>query len=69
VVKFLRAGVSRFQSFVSSFWFFWGLFVCLFCQVQLQQERILFGLLKVFQAHLELVASGLVGGQTGGRRL
>jgi hypothetical protein len=42
---------------VSEFCFFF------FCQVWLQQESILFGLLKVFQAHLKLAASGLAGGQ------
>jgi hypothetical protein len=34
------------------------LFVFLFCQVRLQQESILFGLLKVSQACLELVVHG-----------
>jgi hypothetical protein len=42
-----------FQSFVASFWFS-------FYQVWLQKGSILFGLLKVYQACLELVASGLV---------
>jgi hypothetical protein len=49
----------------------WGFRVSVFCffffvfffQVWLQQESILFGLLKVSQARLELVASRLVGGQ------
>jgi hypothetical protein len=38
-------------------------FFFFFCQVWLQQESILFDLLKVSQARLELAASGLVGRQ------
>jgi hypothetical protein len=34
-----------------------------FCEVWLQQENILFGLLKVSQAHLEVVADSLAGQQ------
>jgi hypothetical protein len=44
---------------VSEFCFFFLFFF--FCQVWLQQESILFSLLKVFQSCLELVASGLAG--------
>jgi hypothetical protein len=40
-----------------------------FGQVWLQQESILFGLLKVSQACLELVGSGLAGGQQPGNIL
>jgi hypothetical protein len=40
---------------VSEFCFFFLLF---FCQVWLQQKNILFGLLKVSQARLELAADG-----------
>jgi hypothetical protein len=36
-----------------------------FCQVWLQQKSILFGLLKVSQAHLELAAGGVVDVPTG----
>jgi hypothetical protein len=45
---------------VSEFCFFFLVFY--FCQVWLQQESILFGLLKFYQACLELVAGGLAGG-------
>jgi hypothetical protein len=48
---------------VSEFCFF---FSFSFCHVWLQQESILFGLLKVSQARLELAVSGLVGGWGGG---
>jgi hypothetical protein len=58
--SFSQGECSGFLSFVSSFWF---VFFFFFCQVRLQQESILFGLLKVSQAHLELAASRLLGGQ------
>jgi hypothetical protein len=44
------------------FCFFFLVFFFFFCQVWLQQESILFGLLKVSQARLEPLASGQVGG-------
>jgi hypothetical protein len=41
--------------------FFFYFFFFFFCQVWFQQKSILFGLLKVSQVCLELVAGGLVG--------
>jgi hypothetical protein len=54
--KFFRVGGFRVLEFC--FFFF-------FCQAWLQQESILFGLLKVSQVHLELVASGQAAGAWG----
>jgi hypothetical protein len=50
-----RFRVSEFCFFFLFFGFFF------FCQVWLQQESILFGLLKVSQACMELADNGLVG--------
>jgi hypothetical protein len=54
---FYRLGVQHFRVLFLLFFFF--------CQVLLQQESILFGLLKVSQAFFELVASGPVVWQPG----
>jgi hypothetical protein len=52
---------------ILEFCFFFGccFFFSFFCLVWLQQENILFGLLKVSQAHLELAAVGCWAGSSG----